>query len=69
LLPDISDRLAATARDTAAESTDQVLTVGRFRTKTGISRHATMPVLEFFDRIGITKRINEGRIMSTDQKA
>ncbi len=47
----------------AAESPSGLLTVGRFREATGMSRHATMPVLEHLDRIGLTRRIPEGRAL------
>ncbi len=61
LLPGIAARLAAEAQRVAAESAAELLTVGQFREATGISRHAAMPVLEFFDRIGLTRRVHEGR--------
>ena len=38
-----------------------MLTAGRFHEAAGISRHATMLVLEHFDRIGLTRRLPEGR--------
>ena len=63
LLPGVAAQLVDAARDVAAENSDHLLTVGRFRERTGIGRHATMPVLEFFDRTGLTRRINEGRVM------
>ena len=61
ILPDVLARLAAQARRIADENSARLLTVGQFREATGISRHATMPVLEFFDRVGFTRRVNEGR--------
>ncbi len=61
LLPETAARLAAEAQRVAAEGAAGLLTVGQFREATGISRHAAMPVLEFFDRIGLTRRVHEGR--------
>jgi selenocysteine-specific elongation factor len=61
VLPGVAARLAAEARRVAGENPARVLTVGRFREATGISRHATMPMLEFFDRVGFTRRLHEGR--------
>jgi selenocysteine-specific elongation factor len=61
ILPDIMRRLADAARDCAETHPEATLTVGAFREKTGISRHAVMPLLEFFDRIGFTSRHREGR--------
>lgn len=65
LMPVTAARLADAARECASESPDQLLTVGRFRDRTGTGRHATMPILEFFDRIGFTRRLNEGRRIAT----
>ena len=61
VLPEIVDRLAEMAARVAEASVAGLLTVGRFREATGISRHATMPVLEYFDRTGFTVRLNDGR--------
>ncbi len=59
VLPEVLDGLAARAADAAGDA--GLLTVGPFRAATGIGRHATMPVLEFFDRVGFTRRVPEGR--------
>ena len=64
VLPATAADLADDARRVAAENPERLLTVGRFREATGISRHATMPILEYFDRIGLTRRVREGRILS-----
>ncbi len=61
LLPETAARLAAEAQRVAADGAAELLTVGHFREATGISRHAAMPVLEFFDRVGLTRRVHEGR--------
>lgn len=61
LLPEVAAGLADAARRVAAESATGLLTVGRFRDATGIARHATMPVLKYFDRIGLTRRMPESR--------
>ncbi len=58
VLPEILDRLAACAWDAGA---DGLLTVGPFRATTGIGRNASLAVLEFFDRVGFTRRVPEGR--------
>lgn len=61
VLPDVLADLAGAAARCAESHPDALLTVGRFREETGISRHATMPVLEFFDRVGLTSRHADGR--------
>lgn len=64
LLPETVAGLTTAARDAAGEG---LLTVGRFRERAGIGRHATMPVLEMFDRLGVTRRVPEGRVMREGQ--
>lgn len=61
VLPEIVAKLAVTGRDCAERHEAKILTVGQFREATGISRHAVMPVLEFFDRVGFTSRHQDGR--------
>ena len=61
VLPDMVARLAGAAQTCAAAHPDAILTVGHFREATAISRHATMPVLEFFDRVGFTRRHQDRR--------
>ena len=56
-------RLAEAAHACAASHEQAILTVGHFREATGIGRNATMPVLEFFDRVGLTTRFKDGRKM------
>ena len=63
LLPDVVTRLAVAARACAEAHPETILTVGQFREATGIGRNATMPVLEFFDRVGLTTRFKDGRRM------
>ena len=60
VLPDVVRQLAEAAAACAQTHEQAILTVGQFRDKTGIGRNATMPVLEFFDRIGLTTR-DQGR--------
>ena len=47
----------------------QVLTVGPFREATGISRNLAIPMLEFFDRSGLTIRFGHGRRLRHDSAA
>ena len=61
VLPQVVARLAAAAKRCAEAHPETILTVGQFREATGIGRHATMPVLEFFDRVGFTSRHADGR--------
>ena len=61
VLPDVVAGLAAAGSACARHHAERILTVGQFRETTAISRHATMPVLEFFDRVGFTRRHQDGR--------
>lgn len=61
VLPDALSRLAQAAEAVAQCSPGGILTVGRFREATGIGRNVTMPVLEFFDKVGLTTRRANGR--------
>ena len=61
MLPDVVDQLAEVTRKSAADHPRQLLTVGRLRDETNISRHMVMPLLEYFDKIGHTRRIKDGR--------
>ena len=61
VLPEVVGKLAEAAQGCATAHPEHILTVGQFREATGISRHATMPVLEFFDRVGYTSRHQDGR--------
>ena len=69
ILPDIISRLADAARDCAEAHPEAIITVGAFRENTGISRHAVMPLLEFFDRVGFTSRHQDGRRLRVQPEA
>ncbi len=61
VLPDALSQMAQVAEAVAQGSPGGILTVGRFREATGMGRNATMPVLEFFDKVGLTTRRTNGR--------
>ena len=69
LLPAVVLDLARAAQACVAANHENLLTVGRFREMTGIGRHATMPVLEFFDRVGLTQRCVDGRRLRAQAEA
>ena len=45
----------------AEKSQDEMFSTADFRDATGVGRNVTIQVLEYFDRIGFTPRIGEGR--------
>lgn len=63
VLPGVLAELAARACAVAADHPQALLTVGRFREATGISRNMTMPVLAYFDARGFTTRVADGRLV------
>ena len=66
MLPRIVSMLADEARRVALEHPEHILTVGRYRDATHVSRHVVMPLMEFFDKIGFTRRFKDGRQIRTD---
>ncbi|MBE7203814.1 MAG: SelB C-terminal domain-containing protein, partial [Parafilimonas terrae] len=63
VLPAILAELADRARTVAAAHPQALLTVGRFREATGISRNMTLPLLAYFDARGFTTRVEDGRLV------
>ena len=61
MLPDVVDQLAEIAKKSSETHPQHLLTVGRLREETNMSRHMVMPLLEYFDKIGHTRRIKDGR--------
>ena len=61
MLPDVVAKLADEAKTSADTHLEKLLTVGKFREATNVSRHMVMPLMEFFDKVGFTRRIKDGR--------
>ena len=62
-------QLALAAQKLAKNDANQRLNVKELRETTGISRHLTLPLVEFFDAIGLTQRDEVGRHFRRDPKA
>ena len=60
-LPQTVTRLAAQTEQLAQRHPEGIVTVGPFRTQTGLNRNLGIPVLEYFDRVGFTWRCKDGR--------
>ena len=54
------DKFVSLAREL---SSNQELTVARFRDKTKLGRNTVVQLLEYFDQIGLTKRVDDQRIV------
>ncbi len=68
VLPEHMYGLAACAQELAQSDPQQRLNVKTLRETTGISRHLSVPLVEFFDRIGFTKRSEDGRHIRRDAR-
>lgn len=53
--------LARAARDLAGERQNGMFAAAEFRDKTGIGRNLSIQVLQYFDGVGLTRRIGESR--------
>ena len=60
--------LALRAQALAQTDEHRRLNVKTLRETTGISRHLSVPLVEFFDHIGFTKRDPEGRNIRRDAR-
>jgi selenocysteine-specific elongation factor len=60
--------LASRAQQLAAGDEHQRLNVKTYRESTGITRHLSLPLVEFFDHIGFTKRDPVGRKVRRDAR-
>lgn len=60
-LPAQVARLEAMVRELAANQADGVFTVADFRNLSGIGRNAVVEILEYFDRVGLTRRHGQVR--------
>jgi selenocysteine-specific elongation factor len=60
-LPETVERLAEVARELAEASPEGRFTAGEFKDRSGIGRNLTIEVLEYLDRIGVTRREGDAR--------
>lgn len=58
--PETLRRLAEIAETVAAETADGMITAANFRDASEIGRNLAIEVLEFFDKVKFTRRINDG---------
>jgi selenocysteine-specific elongation factor len=62
-LPETLARLAEIARELAAGSSDGTFTAATFKDRSGVGRNLTIQILEYLDRIGVTRREGDARIV------
>ncbi|HTQ33057.1 MAG TPA: selenocysteine-specific translation elongation factor [Stellaceae bacterium] len=62
-LPETVSRLANIGRELAESAPDGTFTAAAFKDRSGIGRNLTIEILEYLDRVGITRRIGDARIV------
>jgi selenocysteine-specific elongation factor len=62
-LPETIARLADLAAALAEDSPERSFTASLFKDRSGIGRNLTIEVLEYLDRIGVTRRVGDARIV------
>ncbi len=62
-LPEILARLAEIACELAGSSPEGTFTAATFRNRCGIGRNLTIQILEYFDKMGATRRTGDTRIV------
>jgi len=62
-LPETVARLADLAAALAGESPERSFTAAHFKDRSGIGRNLTIEVLEYLDKVGVTRRVGDTRIV------
>ena len=62
-LPATVARLAAVARELAESEPAGAFTAASFKDRSGVGRNLTIEILEYLDRIGVTRRVGDIRIV------
>jgi selenocysteine-specific elongation factor len=62
-LPETLARLAEIARELADSSPEGTFTAATFKERCGIGRNVTIQILEYLDKMGVTRRIGDTRIV------
>ncbi|WP_077035342.1 selenocysteine-specific translation elongation factor [Pelomonas sp. KK5] len=65
--PEAVEKMAAIVRDLAAAAEGQVLAAA-FRDATGLGRKRAIQVLEYFDRVGLLRRVGDVHKLRTDSR-
>jgi selenocysteine-specific elongation factor len=62
-LPETLARLANIASELADRSTEGTFTAATFKNRCGLGRNVTIQILEYLDKMGVTRRIGDARIV------
>ncbi|QXZ11108.1 selenocysteine-specific translation elongation factor [Comamonas sp. Y33R10-2] len=64
--PERMDELAALSAEIAAQNPNSEIEARAFRDATGLGRKRAIQILEFFDRIGYTRRVRDAHLLRPD---
>jgi selenocysteine-specific elongation factor len=62
-LPETVARLADIARELAEADPGGAFTAASFKDRSGVGRNVTIEILEYLDRIGVTRRVGDARVV------
>ena len=62
-LPETVRRLAVIARELAEGDPGGAFTAASFKDRSGVGRNLTIEILEYLDRIGVTRRVGDARVV------
>ena len=62
-LPETLARLAEIGQELAEGSSEGTFTAGTFKDRSGVGRNLTIQILEYFDKMGATRREGDARIV------
>jgi selenocysteine-specific elongation factor len=68
-LPATIARLIDVVRELAAADLSGSFTAAAFKDRAGVGRNLTIEILEYLDRVGVTRRIGDSRIVVDDAAA
>ena len=62
-LPETVGQLALIARELAGSDPSGTFTAALFKDRSGVGRNLTIEILEYLDRIGVTRRVGDARVV------
>jgi selenocysteine-specific elongation factor len=68
-LPETVARLATIASELAGSDPSGAFTAASFKDRSGVGRNLTIEILEYLDRVGITRRIGNARVVVSGSSA
>jgi selenocysteine-specific elongation factor len=66
-LPETVAQLAVIARELAENDPGGAFTAASFNDRSGVGRNLTIEILEYLDRVGVTRRVGDARVILCDR--